>query len=64
MTDDPATPPVGGSLRKPDEAAQDNPDSSPGDGTLPGSVPAGLTVDELRRRAERSDQPSDDGGTG
>lgn len=33
-----------------------------GDGTLTGSVPAGLTADELQRQAE---QPrTDDGGTG
>lgn len=40
-----------------DEAHQDA-----GDGTLTGSVPAGLTVDELQKQAE---QPkTDDGGTG
>lgn len=40
-----------------DEAHQDA-----GDGTLTGSTPAGLTVDELLEQAN-SDKP-DDGGTG
>lgn len=35
---------------------------TPGDGTLDGSTPAGLTSDELRRRAE--DDQSSEPGTG
>jgi len=40
-----------------------DPNRTPGDGTLDGAVPAGLTVDELRRRAE-DPNASSDGGTG
>jgi hypothetical protein len=63
---DPAssTPPTGGSVRRPGEAPLDDETRTPGDGTLPGSVPAGLTADELQRRAEDPDHPADDGGTG
>lgn len=49
------TPPKG-------EDAQD-PTKTPGDGTLQGAVPAGLTVEELRRRAEKGPAQGV-GGTG
>ena len=52
---------------KPPESAPGNqhqdPDRTPGDGTLDGATPAGLTADELRRRAEEPNTSSD-GGTG
>ena len=51
----PKTPPEG-------EDAQD-PTKTPGDGTLQGAVPAGLTVEELRRRAEKGPERGV-GGTG
>ncbi|HYD31316.1 MAG TPA: hypothetical protein VEB64_10740 [Azospirillaceae bacterium] len=33
---------------------QEDPTRTPGDGTLQDAVPAGLTVEELRRRAEEA----------
>ncbi|WP_448191650.1 hypothetical protein [Azospirillum sp. sgz301742] len=47
---------------KPGDQRQD-PDRTPGDGTLDGATPAGLTADELRRRAEEPNTSSD-GGAG
>ncbi|HEV7372728.1 hypothetical protein [Arenibaculum sp.] len=38
-----------------------DPDRTPGDGTLQGSTPAGLTVDELLDRAEAPGQTNDTG---
>jgi hypothetical protein len=46
----------------PGEQRQDH-TRTPGDGTLDGAVPAGLTSDQLRRRAE-DPNTSSDGGTG
>ncbi len=40
-----------------------DPNRTPGDGTLDGAIPAGLTSEELRRRAEEPNTSSD-GGTG
>ncbi|WP_119677953.1 hypothetical protein [Indioceanicola profundi] len=36
-------------------------DHTPGDGTLQGATPAGLTADELRKRAEDTDRTSEPG---
>ncbi|HYH37587.1 MAG TPA: hypothetical protein VD860_05155 [Azospirillum sp.] len=61
MADDPKTP-----GKAPDSAPGDQRQDrtrTPGDGTLDGAVPAGLTSDELRRRAE-DPNASSDGGTG
>lgn len=46
----------------PGDERQD-PNRTPGDGTLKGATPAGLTSEELRRRAEQTGKSSD-GGTG
>lgn len=43
-------------------APTDKAEKEAGDGTLTGSVPAGLTVDELKQQAEKP--VADDGGTG
>ena len=48
--------------RAPGDEKQDR-TRTPGDGTLDGATPAGLTADELRRRAE-DPNASSDGGTG
>lgn len=61
MTDDTKTP-----AKAPDSAPGDQRQDhtrTPGDGTLDGAVPAGLTSDELRRRAEQPNTSSD-GGAG
>lgn len=54
---------TGAPLRKPEEAQMDIPDRTPGDGTLPGSVPTGLTAEELEKRSESDDQTSEAPGT-
>jgi hypothetical protein len=46
---------------KPEPA--ENPGKLPQDGTSKGATPAGLSAEELRRRAEKPG-PKDDGGTG
>jgi hypothetical protein len=46
--------------RRPGTAEQD-PSKTPGDGTLQGATPAGLTVDELLERARAPGQPNDTG---
>lgn len=48
----------------PEQPGDENLDKTrtPGDGTLDGSTPAGLTVDQLRQRAE--DEGSSEPGTG
>ncbi|PWC35315.1 hypothetical protein [Azospirillum sp. TSO22-1] len=61
MADDPK-PPGKTPETAPGEQRQDR-TRTPGDGTLDGAVPAGLTSDELRRRAERPNTSSD-GGAG
>lgn len=48
--------------RAPGDEKQDR-TRTPGDGTLDGATPAGLTADELRRRAEKPNTSSD-GGAG
>lgn len=45
------------------EDAREDGRRTPGDGTLAGAVPAGLSVEELRRRAEDPNLPTD-AGTG
>ena len=52
--------------RKPTQAEAtrlDEAHEAAGDGTLQGSIPAGLTEEELRRRAEERN-PGADGATG
>ncbi|HYG91099.1 MAG TPA: hypothetical protein VD978_33150 [Azospirillum sp.] len=46
----------------PGDERQD-PNRTPGDGTLQGATPAGLTSEELRRRAKERNKSSD-GGAG
>lgn len=58
---DPAPRPVGQDGRSgPGEETQ-APERTPGDGSLQGATPAGLTVEELRRRAEDTDRPAEPG---
>lgn len=40
---------------------QDKPERTPGDGTLTGAVPAGLTAEELDERARAPEQPNNTG---
>ncbi|WP_431860909.1 hypothetical protein [Azospirillum sp.] len=61
MADTPKTP-AKAPETAPGEQRQDR-SRTPGDGTLDGAVPAGLTADELRRRAEQPNTSSD-GGAG
>lgn len=51
------------SRTRPTENRPENPGKLPKDGTLDGAVPAGLSAEELRRRAQKSNN-RDDGGTG
>jgi len=60
-----------GALDSPAERVKDQPGAqnqdparTPGDGTLKGATPAGLTVEELRRRAEQAGDSPADSGTG
>ena len=53
----------GGQPTHADAAQLDEAHEAAGDGTLQGSVPAGLTADGLRRRAEETN-PGADAATG
>lgn len=55
-------PPVADSTHTGQGAPTDEAHQDAGDGSLTGSVPAGLTADELMKRANSN--KTDDGGTG
>ena len=57
----PAEPPQDEPAQTGSGAATDGAHQEAGDGSTTGSVPAGLTVDELLKQAE---EKRDDGGTG
>lgn len=54
---------AGDSRAAPEQPGDENLDKNrtPGDGTLDGSTPAGLTVDQLRQRAEDAEGSSEPG---
>jgi len=55
-------PPARPATETPQGAPTDEAHHEAGDGTLDGSVPAGLTTEQLRERAKHG--PRDSGGTG
>lgn len=52
---------TGADRRKSPGAERQDRDRTPGDGTLDGATPAGLTVEELRERARQSEGKGEPG---